>query len=618
MKAFDLPIATNPLQTKQDLQQALKQLVHPLKSSYSKGSAHIHVGNTGAAYPDSIAEMEAFSRVLWGMAPLLAGGEDDELWETCLEGIKNGTNPSHDEYWGEIHDYDQRIVEMAVYGYALSLIPDKLWDPLTDQEKQNFASWLSQINDCKAHDCNWLFFPVLVNIGLKKVGATYNQQTIEQNLDRIDNFYLSDGWYADGIDAHSDYYVPFALHYYGLFYAKIIGKEDPTRSDVYKERAKLFAQHFIYWFAEDGSAIPYGRSLTYRFSQVAFWSAIIFADVKVFPLGITKGIILNHLRWWFKQPIFTKDGLLTIGYTYPNQIMAENYNSPGSPYWSLKTFLILALKDDHPFWQAKELPLPELDASSVQEKAHLVLCRQAEPNHILAFNSGHLSTNDHTHTSAKYEKFVYSNVFGFSVPRAEWKLEQGAFDSTLALSEGDNIYRVKRSCEEIQIDNDIIYARWKPWSDVVVNTWILPGAPIHLRIHCIDSARDIDFAEGGFALGLDNIGHDQTNVDIAKTDELVLTSLPWGQSGIQHLYGGGKAESIYPQSNTNVMSARTVIPTVTGKLSPGKHWLVTSVFAEPGNSQTTKWQNAYSVETKGEKIIVTANSSKHIVFQKKV
>ena len=45
--------------------------------------------------------------------------------------------------------------------------------------------------------------------------------------------------------------------------------------------------------------------------------------------------------------------MLTIGYGYPQQYMAEQYNAPGSPYWGLKVFLLLALPDDHPFWTAE-------------------------------------------------------------------------------------------------------------------------------------------------------------------------------------------------------------------------------------------------------------------------
>ncbi len=67
---------------------------------------------------------------------------------------------------------------------------------------------------------------MLVNLGFKAVGLPYDQEVIRKNLDRIDDFYLGEGWYADGISAHCDYYIPFAIHFYSLFYAKLMDKEE--------------------------------------------------------------------------------------------------------------------------------------------------------------------------------------------------------------------------------------------------------------------------------------------------------------------------------------------------------------------------------------------------------
>lgn len=402
-------------------------MTDPLKPHFSRGCARLHLGNTSASYPDTIAMFEGFSRILWGLAPFTAGGAGSELWQIYVEGIKNGTNPLHEEYWGAVNDYDQRLVEMAAFGLALVLAPEKVWEPLDHNERKNFSEWLSQINECKVYDCNWVLFKVMVNIGLKAVGEKYDIGTVNWALDRIEEFYLSDGWYSDGINGHSEYYIPFAIHYYCLIYAKVMEAEDPVRSKLYKERAAVFAKDFIYWFSKDGSALPYGRSLTYRFAQAAFWSALVFAEVDVFSPGIIKGLILRNLRWWFEQPIFNSDGTLSIGYAYPNLIMAENYNSPGSPYWALKTLLVLALEDNHAFWTAEEEEMPELDELLVQREPHLVICRSAENGTVMAFNTGHTATNDHPHTSAKYEKFVYSTTFGFSVPKAEWGIGQGGF-----------------------------------------------------------------------------------------------------------------------------------------------------------------------------------------------
>lgn len=614
MKNFSLPIYKNPLKTKKDVQQAFVQLTDPLNPYFSKGRARLHIGNTSASYPDFVAEMEGFSRVLWGLAPFTAGGKESDLWDIYIEGIKNGTNPNHEEYWGDIQDYDQRAVEMAAIGLALALVPEKVWEPLSETEKNNFSRWLLQINSHELWGCNWLFFRVIVNIGLKKVGIDYDEKKVQQALDVIDEFYIGNGWYADGKGGHSDYYVPFAIHYYSLVYAKLMENEDPKRSKIYKERAAIFAKDFINWFAEDGAAIPYGRSQTYRFAQSAFWSALVYAGVDVFPMGVVKGIILRNLRWWLKKPIFNPDGTLTVGYAYPNLVMAENYNSPGSPYWALKTFLILDFPDDHSFWTSEEKELPALDKVSVQVEPHMVICRNEKNSSLMAFNSGHTSTNNHTHTSAKYEKFVYSTAFGFSVPRAEWGLDQGAFDSMLAISEEDNIYRVKRYCEDYKIDENVIYSRWKPWNDVEVKTWIIAGNPWHVRVHVIDTSRSIDTAEGGFALGIENYNSDKCDYKIIDIDRGIYVKSSCGTSGIIDLCENRKQELILPNSNTNIMYSRTAIPTLKSNLKPGKYYFAAAVFGDTGNVRYEEAKKIQpNLEIKENKIYITSGGISKVI-----
>jgi hypothetical protein len=617
MKNFTLPIHKNPLKTKVDLQEAFKQLTDPLIPNYSEGGAKLHLGNTSASYADEVALMEGFSRVLWALPAFTAGGEDSKLWDIYIKGVKNGTNPKHEEYWGEVKDYDQRLVEMAAMGLALILAPEKIWEPLSKEEKKNFETWLLQINNHNLYDCNWVLFSVMVNLGLKEVGAEYDEKRMNWALDKIEEFYMGDGWYSDGRNGHSDYYIPFAFHYYCLIYAKIMEKDDPRRSKLYKERASLFAKDFIYWFDKDGSALPYGRSLAYRFAQSAFWSALAFAEVEVFSLGIIKGIVLRNLRWWFQQPIFNADGTLTIGYAYPNLIMAENYNSPGSPYWAFKTLLILCFEDNHFFWRAEEEALPKLNKTSVQKKPHLILSRNEDNGNLLAFNSGHLSTNEHTHTSAKYEKFVYSTSFGFSVPRAEWGLNQGAFDSMLALSEEDNIYRVKRYCEEYKIDETTIYSRWKPWRDVEVETWLIVGNPWHIRVHFINTARTLNIAEGGFALGIEHKDRAKSTYETVALDNEVLIKSACGASGIVNLYGERKTELIFPNSNTNIMYPRTAIPTLTGNLKPGKHFFVAAVYGDlPSVSCKEFEEHKPCLEIRENKIYVLAKDKDKVIFTK--
>lgn len=565
--------------TKKDVQRAVLEAFEPLKRRFTPGYAGLELGHTGAIHNDAIALMEAFARPLWGLVPHLSGGGESDLWPLFLKGIIHGTDPEHEEYWGTFQTKDQRMVEQAVLGLGLALAPDKLWEPLNEQEKSQLFNWLNQINLVdRSNPNNWLMFTVLVNVGFKKAGLPYNQDLMEEYLDIIDSYYLGDGWYSDGKTDQRDYYIPFAMHYYTLIYAKLMEDDDPERARTYRERAKIFAGQFIYWFAEDGSSLPFGRSLTYRFAQASFWSALVFADVEPFSPGVMKGIIMRHLRWWFGQPIFTPDGLLSIGYAYPNLIMGESYNAPGSPYWAFKTFLVLALPDDHPFWTVEEEPLPALNPVLVQPWARMLLCRPEGDGHVTALASGQMANFEMAHSSAKYAKFAYSSRFGFSVPKGYYGLAEGAFDSMLALSEYDGHYRVRRFCEEYRIDEKFVYSRWLPWNDVEIRTWLIPAGLWHVRIHRIASKRCLDAAEGGFAIGRPP-GFEPAEEDaVATTPGSVAALLPWGISGICNREGYENAVMVYPEANTNLLKPRTMIPTLMVRLEPGEHWLISAVF----------------------------------------
>lgn len=580
MDTKKLPVSNNPLITKADFQNAVNQLCTPLKEFYSEGGALLQAGDTASGCDERVARMEAFARPLWGLVPLIAGGGSSELMEIYLEGIRNGTNPEHTEYWGELQDCDQRMVEMAVLGLALAMIPEKVWTPLSEKEKHNFAEFMYKINNRIVVDTNWLFFRVLVNVGLKKAGAPYNAEMIEKDLNRLDEFYLGDGWYQDGANDQQDYYIPFAFHFYSLIYARIMENEDKVRSDRYKERAAVFAKDFICWFSADGPSIPFGRSLIYRFAQSAFWSALVFADVKVYSLGIIKGLISRHLRWWFSQPIFNANGVLTLGYAYPNLNMAEGYNAPGSPYWALKAFLLLALEDSHPFWSAKEKEMPELEGIKLQKHPHMFVCRQEEGRHVFVITSGQHAGFEPVHCAPKYGKFVYSTLFGFSVPRGEYGLQQLAADSMLALSEGDNLYRVRRKTVEYKTEDKYIYSKWLPWKDVEVRTWLVPVDSWHVRIHYIKSGRSLDIAEGGFAIAREKELLIPSSDSIEQLQNSIVVRYPWGTSGIVDVLGDRKAEIVRTEPNTNLLYSRTLLPTLTGKMEAGEKLLICSVLGE--------------------------------------
>ena len=52
------------------------------------------------------------------------------------------------------------------------------------------------------------------------------------------------------------------------------------------------------------------------------------------------------------------------------------------------------------------------------------------------------------------------------------------------------------------VAGDVLFAKWHPWKDVTVETWLLPASPWHIRVHRITSPRELHATEGGFAVAL--------------------------------------------------------------------------------------------------------------------
>src|SRR5699024_8236155 len=124
---------------------------------------------------------------------------------------------------------------------------------------------------------------------------------------------------------------------------------------------------------------PFGRSLTYRFSQVSFFSACLLCQIEPLPVPVMKGLIVRHMKYWLSLPIFDRDDILTIGYGYPNLMISEKYNGLGSAYWSMKFFAFLALPDEHPFWSAESEAYPELPSECAMKFGEMFLKRY--PHH---------------------------------------------------------------------------------------------------------------------------------------------------------------------------------------------------------------------------------------------
>ena len=232
----------NPLRSRQDLIRAAAELLRPLTSCMTPGKARIYVGNGSAHYSEDVAGMECWSRALWALVPMLAGKcpEAEKLWPLWQEGLIRGTDPADAEYWGDIGDSDQRMVEMAVIGCGLSFAPDAFLAPLNGDRRENLFRWLNQINRYDMPKNNWRFFRILVNTGFLKNGMPVDTGRLREDMDLMESHYTADGWYFD-YPTKRDYYTLWGFHFYSLLYAALMDNEDPERCRRIRERAALIA-----------------------------------------------------------------------------------------------------------------------------------------------------------------------------------------------------------------------------------------------------------------------------------------------------------------------------------------------------------------------------------------
>lgn len=562
------------LNTKQDFTDLMHRILDPLLPCYSAGGARLHLGETGASYDQNAIELEAFSRPLWALAPFwLGGGSAPEFERIYQAGLDHGTDPAHPEYWGDTKDYDQCFVEMAAIACAILEVPEKAWEPLNPEARTHLAAWLGTINHHELPNCNWLFFRVLVNLALRSVEMPWDPALLEQDLQNAESWYIGDGWYSDGspeVKPQRDYYIPWALQYYGVLYSVFAAKEDPERAARFRQRAMEFGSQFMTWFDADGAALPYGRSLTYRFGQCAFYSACIWAGLEPLPLPVMKGIIVRNLQWWMSKPIFDRSGVLTVGYCYPQFFMSERYNAPGSPYWGLKTFIVLGLPDDHPFWTAEAAPLPVQPGVTELPAAHLLMQRTPD-GQVNAYAPAEVEQNEHGQFAEKYGKFVYSTRFGFSASRSYAELAQAAPDSMLAFLIGGQIF-VRRHSQSFAVQDGKMVSTWSPFEGITVTTEVEPTEQGHIRRHTVVSDRactawDCGFAVAKFAPGFAARAENCTALVANDRQRCEVR----GQTGA--------AEIVDAWPNTSLYVTNTAIPAVKYDIPVGTTTLVTEVTA---------------------------------------
>lgn len=544
-------------EVKSDYEGFLDELMHPLSKYYLGNDPNFNSPNYYAtSYSDDILCLESFSRPLWGY---IYGSFDEKIILNIFSLIIKGTDSNSTSYWGKLEDYSQMIVEMVPIA-LFCLRYKRIFFNFAKDIREQIGNWLYQINNVKISMNNWQCFLLLVNTVLKQVNLAYSQDRIETAKKNIEMLYVGDGWYCDGNNSQADYYIAFGFHYYLLLYT-LISDNDKTVS-IYKNRAFVFSKTFKSWFADTGDALPFGRSLTYKFAQSAFWSIFLVSKIDPSNESEYKGILNRNLIWWQRQNIKDSCGFLTLGYSYHNHTITEYYNGTSSSYWALKAFAILLLdKTDSVFL------IKEKRSINVENKIIIHPCRMhvlRRNGQVYSFVNGQHCVNNFGHTECKYEKFVYSTLFGFSISKSYTSLELLACDCSLAISLNGGDYFARHNSVPVDFSPELYSSVWQPIKSVRIKTIIIPSVPEHVRIHFIESKVDFDLFDGGFSVSINPsfMSKVKNAIAIAKNNSQYSFSYS--------AFGGGEAIIIRPVPNVNLLYPRTVIPGVKYHIDAGK------------------------------------------------
>ncbi|WVN85361.1 uncharacterized protein L203_100506 [Cryptococcus depauperatus CBS 7841] len=293
-----------------------------------------------------------------------------------------------------------------------------------------------------------------------------------------------------------------------------------------------------------GAAISFGRSTVYRFTAIVTVSTMAIADCE--PPAHLNGVISKpHTQT-----------LLLLGYKYDCMNMIENYNGPGSPYRCMKAFICLASLAHHPFWTAEELPWPNdlfLSHESPSDLLHL-MCRQG--GHIFLLPSSQSPHYAMHHGPARYCKFSYSSIFGFSCPTGNMDLGQ-------------------------LVESQIWY----------------------LRVHKISPKRKLPSSERGWAVhgqGADGralVRNFSGPMSAGGDQEIswVRTVTAGGAVGLFDIpcrgsFGKREGQLIQAGPNSNVIFSRSILLSLLDEIEPSESWLATAIIGKPPvNNASQGW-----------------------------
>lgn len=322
-----------------------------------------------------VAYLECFGRLLDGIAPWLALPDDStpegktrsRLREQARAACSHGVDPQGPDYllWSA---EGQPLVDSAFFTSALLRAPEALWKPLDAATKRRVIEHIQGLRRVSPPYTNWLLFAAMNEAFLLAVDAQWDPVRIEIAVRKFQEWYVGDGWYADGEKFHFDYYNSFVIHPMLTLILETLAARRVTFQSrlpvdellaLQVKRMQRHAEQLERLVGFNGEIAPVGRSLTYRTAVhqvlgVLAWRKQLPASL---PEGQARAATVAAQRRMFADPSnFDPQGYLTLGFSRHQPSLANIYSNAGSMYIASESLLALGRPAEDSYWTAAPVP----------------------------------------------------------------------------------------------------------------------------------------------------------------------------------------------------------------------------------------------------------------------
>lgn len=361
------------------------KISRPVLENMSKGNFQkdfpLELSPTWDGRDTKVAYLETFARLMAGISPWLAlpddgtpeGKQRKQLHEWAIQAYKNAVDPNSPDKITWLTNTSQPLCDASYLVESFMRAPEATWGQLDEVTKKRYIEGLKSLRTIRPAYNNWLLFRAMVEVFFMSIGEDVDEYALSVGLQKMSEWYLSDGWYSDGPEYAMDYYNSYVMHPMMVEVVEMCKKHKfstPISLDLAVKRMNRFNTILERFISPEGAYPAVGRSVIYRMG--AFQTLAMSAWKYGLPKDLTNGSVRSALTCVMKRMFavdgnFDDKGYLRLGFAGHQPNLANYYSNNGSLYMTSLVFMPLGLPADHPFWTAPAEPWTSQKAWSGQE-----------------------------------------------------------------------------------------------------------------------------------------------------------------------------------------------------------------------------------------------------------